>query len=83
MSRVTLWAITCLVLYVIPWKFVPIIGVETEDLSHEVRLGLSAVSAIICRFCSELFVSTYKATAPDARGVNAKDCQNGDCAIGN
>jgi hypothetical protein len=50
MRNVLLWAFACLVLFFIPWKHIPIIGIEAEDLSHEVRLGLSAVSAVIVVF---------------------------------
>jgi hypothetical protein len=50
MGRLLLWAVSCLILYVIPWRYVPIISVETEDISHEMRLGLSAVSAIVVVF---------------------------------
>jgi hypothetical protein len=60
MRNVLLWAFACLVLFFIPWKDVPVIGVKTEDLSHEVRLGLSAVSAIIVVFALSFLYQLIK-----------------------
>lgn len=44
------WSFTVLLLYNIGWARIPIIGTENPDASSEVRLGLSAVSAIVLIF---------------------------------
>lgn len=60
MRSILIWAIACLVLFVIPWNHVPIIGVKAEDLSHEVRLGLSAVAAVIVVFSISIIYQLIK-----------------------
>jgi hypothetical protein len=50
MSRILLWAIACLILYFVLWKYFLLVSVEAEDVSHEVRFGLSAVFAILVAF---------------------------------
>ena len=43
-------------LYVIPWQHIPVISIATEDLSHEMRLALSAIAGIIVVFvCSFVY----------------------------
>jgi hypothetical protein len=54
MRNLLLWAIASLILFFIPWNYIPVIGVAAEDLSHEVRLGLSFVLAIIAVFVVSL-----------------------------
>ena len=64
MRTVLLWAIACLVLFFIPWSHVPIIGVQVEDLSHEMRLAISAVLAVvvifIISFVYQIFAQPFK-----------------------
>jgi hypothetical protein len=50
MRTVLIWAVACLALFMIPWHYIPIIGVQTEDLPHEMRLALSAIAAVILVF---------------------------------
>ncbi|WP_159392746.1 hypothetical protein [Methylobacterium sp. C1] len=45
-----LWSGTVLLLYSIGWSRIPFIGTENPDASSEVRLGLSAVGAIVLIF---------------------------------
>ena len=48
------WSFTVLALYNIGWSRIPIVGTENPDASSEVRLGLSAVSAIVLIFTATL-----------------------------
>jgi hypothetical protein len=50
MRTILLWAVACLALFFIPWHYIPIIGIQTEDLPHEMRLALSAIAAVILVF---------------------------------
>ncbi len=50
MRNLLVWAIAVLALYFFPWSHVPLIGVAVEDSSHELRLGLCSVIAIIVVF---------------------------------
>lgn len=47
---IVLWSITVLLLYFIGWSRVPIVGTDNPDPASEVRLGLSALGAIVAIF---------------------------------
>ncbi len=59
MRTVLAWSIACLILFFIPWSHVPIIGVQVEDLSHEMRLAISAVSAVVVIFIVSFFYQIF------------------------
>jgi hypothetical protein len=51
---VVLWALAVLLLWTVNWQHLPIIGTADPDVSGEVRLGLSAVLAIMVVFLGSL-----------------------------